>query len=89
MKEKWNLNPEEVGWSWQGSSGGGTFERKTKITACRIIGEHLPTKIKVEGEIKAGHYSKKEMQQLRADLQKRLFAELELKVAKHLRIPGR
>lgn len=89
MKAKWKLDPNEVGWGWEGSSGGGTFERKTKITSCRITAQHLPTKVQVKGEIKAGHYSKKEMKKLREDLRVRLFNELEQKVAKHLRIPGR
>jgi hypothetical protein len=86
---KWKLDPNEVSWSWSGSSGGGTFERKTKITSCRVVVWHIPTKVSVEGEVKAGHYSKKEMKKLRADLYQKLFIELENKVAKHLRIPGR
>jgi hypothetical protein len=86
---KWFLNPDEVGFSYNASSGGGTFERRTKITARRLCLQHLPTKIRVEKEIPPGHYSKKEMQKLTEELKKQLFIELEQKVAKHLRIPGR
>jgi hypothetical protein len=50
---------------------------------------HTPTKIQVEKEIPAGHYSKKEMKQLTEKLKEQLYKELEQKVAKHLRIPGR
>jgi hypothetical protein len=32
---------------------------------------------------------KKQMRQLRQELEQKLFLELEAKVAKHLRIPGR
>jgi len=89
MKEKWALNPDEICWSWQGSSSGGTFERKTKITSCRIWAEHIPTKIKVEGIVASGYYSKKQMRNLRGELEERLIEELEQKVGQHLRIPGR
>jgi hypothetical protein len=44
--------------------------------------------IKVEGEISAGRYSRKEMRQKTEALKEKLFAELELKVAKKLRIKG-
>lgn len=89
MKEKWKLNPDDVAWGWMGSSGGGTFERKTKITSRSVRLIHKPTKIEVKGEISPGHYSKKEMRKLSEDLYQKLFTELEQKVAKHLRIPGR
>lgn len=89
MKEKWKLNPNDVNWTMNASSGGGTFERKTKITSRQLKLYHVPTKVAVEGEIPSGHYSKKEMKKLTEDLKKRLYIELEDKVAKQLRIPGR
>ena len=50
---------------------------------------HIPTGIEVTGEIPTGNYTKKQMRQLRQELEQKLFLELEAKVAKHLRIPGR
>jgi hypothetical protein len=50
---------------------------------------HHPTGVEVSGEIPAGHYSKARLKQLRAELHARLFAELERRVAQHLRVPGR
>lgn len=86
---KWSLNPDEVNEGWSGSSSGGTFERKTKITSCCIQLVHQPTKIKVEGEVPVGNYSKNEMRQRTENMKEKLLIELEQKVAKHLRIPGR
>lgn len=77
---KWKLNSNEVSYSCSGSSSGGTFARKTKVTSSRIQLAHKPTNIKVEGEVLPGHYSKKEMQKLKTELEKRLFIELELKL---------
>lgn len=50
---------------------------------------HVPTGVEVRGQVPQGHYSKKEMRQLRQELYQKLFVELERKVAKHLRVPGR
>lgn len=88
MKD-WTLNPNDVNWTGSGSSSGGTFERKTKVTSRSLKLYHVPTKVYVEGEIPAGHYSKKEMKKLVDKLKEQLYKELEQKVAKHLRIPGR
>jgi hypothetical protein len=86
----WRLNPDEVSWGWNSSSSGksGRFERKLKTTSRHITFTHEPTETKVEGEIQAGNYSKKEMREKTKALEKRLFSELELKVAKKLRIKG-
>ena len=86
---KWTLDPKDVVSGWSGSSSGGTFARKTKVTSRRIWVKHMPTGVIVEGEISCGNYSKKEMKQLTENTKNLLLAELERKVAKHLRIPGR
>jgi hypothetical protein len=86
---KWEMNSDDVSFGYSGSSSGGTFERKTKITSRRLWMLHKPTKIKVEKEIPPGHYSKKEMQKLTNEGIHQLTKELEQKVAKHLKIPGR
>lgn len=87
--KSWAMDPNDVNWSMSGSSSGGTFERKTKITSRSLKLQHVPTKVYVEGEIPPGHYSKKEMQKLTEELKQNLYKELEQQVAKHLRIPGR
>ena len=90
MKEKWKLNPKDVCWGWSGSSSGGSsFARKTKRTSRNVWVKHMPTNVVVQGEILQGNYSKKEMKQLTENLREKLLVELEQKVAKHLRIPGR
>lgn len=88
---RWQLNPEEVSWGMNSSSSGktGQFERKMKTTRCTLFMTHQPTGIRVEGEIPAGHYSKKEMQQKRDALMQTLFQALERLVAKRLKIRGR
>ena len=45
--------------------------------------------IEVTGNVPEGHYSKKAMQERRYELFGELFAELEARVARHLRVPGR
>ena len=49
---------------------------------------HKLTGISITGEIPAGNYSKKEMQQLRASLYIKLFSDLERQVGKKLKISG-
>ena len=50
--------------------------------------EHRATGIRVEGMVPHGSYTTRDLQLLEIELRKSLFAELELKVARHLRIPG-
>ena len=91
MKTKWSLNPKEVGYSAGSSASakGGQFNRRLQVRSCNLTLTHNPTGLQVDGEISAGNYSKKEMQKLREDLHRKLFAILESRVAKHLRLPGR
>jgi hypothetical protein len=87
----WHLNPEEVSCGWVSSSIGkkGVFTRKLKTISKHLFLTHDPTGIKVEGEIPTGNYSKKEMKEKTKEAERKLFRELELKVAKKLRIRGR
>src|SRR5262245_48362760 len=50
---------------------------------------HVPTGLEVSGEVPEGNYSRKQMQQARERLFSQLWSQLEFKVARHLRIPGR
>ena len=89
-RPKWALNPNEVLSGFTGSSSGisGQFERKLKTTSCRMTLSHEITGISISGEIPAGNYSKKEMQQLRESLEIKLFSDLERQVGKKLKIAG-
>jgi hypothetical protein len=89
---KWTLNRGEVAGGVVGSSSTtkkGQFSRRLKRTSSRLSLTHIPTGINVTGEVPEGHYSKKEMRQLQSELYEKLFLQLEAKVGKHLRAPGR
>jgi hypothetical protein len=93
MDKPWHLNSREV----HKSTGIGTLSIRKNARQPRQMDKrdatinliHTPTKIEVNGSIPEGHYSKKEMIQLRKSLYKALFIELENKVAKFLKIPKR
>lgn len=63
--------------------------RRADTRRMQLTATHHPTGIAVSEEIPEGHYSRKEMQRLRRDLEPTLLAKLEKAVAAHLRIPGR
>lgn len=91
-KKPWALDPKDIGEGWTGHSSTkvmGNFERKLKVTSRTVNLTHVPTGIKVFGDIPDGHYSKKEMRGLTDKIREKLWAELEDKVARHLKIPGR
>lgn len=90
-KSVWHLDITEVAEDFFGASSGksGQFSRVLKTTSGTLSLTHTPTGITVTGEIPAGHYSKKTMQEKRKALKTALLAKLEDKVAKHLRISGR
>jgi hypothetical protein len=92
MGANWKMNPEEVGVTYSGGSSckRGRHGRMRAVSrSCRCILIHVPTGLQVAGEIPSGGYSKKEMRKLQAEIYPKLFSELEAKVAKHLRVPGR
>ncbi len=90
---KWQLPKGEVTWAGGGSTS--THRRKRSIASRAVDLRsweftliHIPTEVSVSGDVPAGHYSKKQMQQAREDLWAKLWPELEKKVAKHMRLPG-
>jgi len=92
-REKWHLNPEEVTEFVTGHSGGFNrkklrYSRNSSETELKIELTHEPTGIKVSKVIK-GYYSRNQVKKLKETYYIELFALLEEKVAKHLRIPGR
>jgi len=92
-KPAWSLNPAEVATSSQASTarrrGKAAQSRALDVTESTLKLLHLPTGIEVTGGVPAGHHSRAEMRRLRDDLHRRLFADLERLVARHLRVPGR
>jgi len=92
-KNAWHLDPAEVGWATDGSTS--TRRRKRRLSrkldnrSLRLRLTHIPTGISVSGEIPTGNYSKNEMKAAEEELSANLFNQLESKVARHLRIPGR
>ncbi len=92
MGAKWNLDPKDVGShestgssSYRGSHG----RLQTTRHLFSYTLKHIPTGVLVSAKVPPGNYSRKEMRRLREQLYQQLFVELEAKVAKHLRIPGR
>jgi len=93
---------KKSGWQldWADVSSGRTDHTSTtrkKLRYSRALDErsrkctltHEPTGIKAVGTIPTGHYSKKHIQKLCDELFAKLFTELEAKVARALRVPGR
>lgn len=89
----WVLDPGEVdAFETSVRSGGrrqASQSRALDVSGCQIRLTHRPTGIEVAGEVPEGHYARAEMTRRKEDLRARLFAELEQRVARHLRIPGR
>jgi hypothetical protein len=89
----WSLNPGEVHSFGMGSRSSSrrraALPRSLDVSGASLRLVHHPTGVEVAGDIPAGHYSKARLQALRQELYARLFAELERRVARHLRVPGR
>jgi hypothetical protein len=92
-KKAWSLDPREVHLFGSGSRSStrrrASLPRSLDVSGGGLRLVHYPTGVEVSGEIPAGHYSKAQLKELRAELHARLFAELERRVARHLRVPGR
>lgn len=92
---RWTLPENEVTSGMTGassSSRGGRVartSRKRNLTSLTFRLCHQPTGISVSARIPTGHYSRKEMLAERERLRTELWGELEEKVARHLRVPGR
>ena len=91
---QWHLDPADVTESGMvitsGSRKHATHSgRATPPTEVQMELLHVPTGLKVTGEVPRGNYSRTQMQEHKKQLYPKLFQELEDKVAKHLRIPRR
>ena len=92
MPAKWNLDPKDVGGSGSSAKSkhrGAKGHWQVVMRSLSYTLTHIPTGVSVIGTIPPGHHSKTEMRRLREKLHECLFVELEAKVAKYLRIPGR
>jgi hypothetical protein len=89
----WSLDPAEVRLFGSGSRTStrhrASLPRSLDVSGGSLQLVHHSTGVEVSGEIPAGHYSKTRLKELRAALHARLFAELERRVARYLRVPGR
>ncbi|MGH1460443.1 MAG: hypothetical protein ACRBB6_00240 [Neptuniibacter sp.] len=93
QRDKWQLQKNEVTWHGGGST---STHRKKRPAASRAVDDrswhftlvHVPSGMEVSGEVPKGNYSQKQMQQERENLFSELWGQLELKVARHLRLPG-
>lgn len=92
-RSAWALDPAEVSEAATSLNVSGRRRagdsRALDTTRAEIRLTHRPSGIEVRGVIPSGHRSRKTMRRLRAELRARLWSELELAVARHLRIPGR
>lgn len=89
----WSMDSGDVGeFRVQSRSGGrrrASQSRAMDTSGITITLTHRPTGIEVAGEVPAGGYSRTELTELERELRAALWAELEERVARHLRIPGR
>jgi hypothetical protein len=89
----WSLNPDEVHSFGMGSRSStrrrAALPRSLDVSGGSLRLVHHPTGVEAAGDIPAGHYSKARLRALRQELHARLFAELERRVARRLRMPGR
>jgi hypothetical protein len=89
----WSLDPKDVLVSQTSSASGGRKalrqSRELDVRSSTLVLKHLPTGISVSATVRAGNYSRSEMQRHKAELERTLRIELQDRVARHLRIAGR
>jgi hypothetical protein len=92
IEERWTLNRDEVDYTMSSGGFGRRRVRESRaasLTSAQIELIHRPTGLKVRGSVPRGHQSREAMRDLKAALWSRLFSELEVKVARALKIPRR
>lgn len=89
---RWRLDPREVISGYASGlppeTGMSGFEGEMEISGYAVWLEHRPTGLRVEGAVPDGRHSARSLQLLEIELRKSLFAELELKVARHKGVSG-
>jgi hypothetical protein len=94
MKKRFELEQKDVTSSWIGARTGnrrklGRASASVDLSSSQLFLKHTPTGIEVGGKIPPGHYSNREMRNLKEKLRAELQERLLLAVARHLRIRGR
>ena len=92
MGAKWKLDPADVCADAGIGGGGSRTAQRRRHTVRHLLSyslRHIPTGIAVSIEVTARNLTKKERLRLQETLYRQLFPQLESRVAKHLRIPGR
>jgi protein subunit release factor A len=94
-KKGFTIDPKDVALnrSWLRASGrGGNIARTSRAVGTqegRMELIHTPTGISVSGIVNEGVYTRVQMTAAMDALKVQLWAELESKIARHLRLPGR
>jgi hypothetical protein len=85
------FNEADVSWGVMKTGGGHTSRqsRAVNVTMAWVTGTHGPTGISVSGTVPPGRYTRRQMIEAQAKLKPHLLTELEEKVAKARRVPGR
>jgi hypothetical protein len=85
---RWRLDPREVISGYTSASAPQTIlnnlPEPSDIRGYSVWLQHSGTELRVEGTVPPGQYSAKQLELMEIELRKSLFAELELKVARHL-----
>ena len=88
------IDRKDIAYSGSGPSVGSRSNmtkqsRVLAVTSKEITLTHTPSGVAVSGKVAPGHYSRREMQRLVAELHAQLLIELHHAVARKLRLPGR
>ncbi len=87
------IDERDIAVSGSGLSSGNRSKMTRQSRSLSITGKaftltHKPTGVSVSGEVTPGHYSRREMQRLVAELRAHLLVELHRAVARKLRLRG-
>lgn len=91
----WVMAEEDVsgGFHGTGSMRSGKLTRTSRSVSPTgpqtVYLVHNPTGLRVEAILPRGNYSHADLSKERLRIERALWSELEIKVARHLRIPGR
>ena len=85
---RWTLDPREVASGYE-SAGSPTVRhtdlpKDANVSEYTLFLEHRKTGLRVEGRVPRGRHDTRQRELMEIELRKSLFAELELKVARHL-----
>lgn len=92
-KKKWSIDPDDVSMGWNGSAStvvhSKNWDRRNQIRSYEVTLRHIPTGVSITKRTAEKMLSRQEWKREMETFQAELMKDLEDKVAKHLRIPGR